>query len=573
MVKTIATIQYTWYNLDMYLRETSRKNKDGSRVSYLQLAHNVWDAEAGHARAQILYNFGRADQVDREGLERLVRSISRFLRPEARLEIEMRLQGEGDVRLEKPRSLGGAWVLDQLWRRLGIQAVLEKLLERREFRTPVERLLFALVANRALAPRSKLAVEEWVAEEAAIPGLDEVAVQQLYRAMDFLLEAEEDIQREVYFSVANFLNLEVDLLYFDTTSTYFEVELPDEEAETLRKYGHSKDHRPDRPQAVIGLAVTREGIPIRVWVWPGHTADMSVIDEVKRDLAGWKLGRVITVTDRGFASEENLRTLQRAGGHYIAGERMLSGKPAVEEALAHPGRYRTVRENLEVKEIVIGTGEARQRYVLVRNPFEAERDRIRREEILNKLQEELQNLRYLPGNQHTKAVCALRDHPTYGRYLRQLKDGRLKIDRAKVKAEERLDGKYLLRTSDDSLSAEDVALGYKQLIEIEDAFRTLKQTLGLRPVYHRLEERIRAHVLLCWLGLLLIRVAENETGQRWRRLRQKLERLELVEMVTGDGRITRRTELTSAQKAIFQQLRIPEPPRVFHVTTSRTREA
>ncbi|CEJ07450.1 Transposase protein, partial [Acididesulfobacillus acetoxydans] len=143
----------------------------------------------------------------------------------------------------------------------------------------------------------------------------------------FLLESQEDVEREVFYAVADLFHLEVDLLFFDTTSTYFEMDAWDDEEQDLKALGHSKDSRPDLPQIVIGLAVTRDGIPIRSWVWPDNTSDMSVIPEVKRDLAGWKLGRVVSVMDRGFSSEENLRILQRTGGHYIAGERLRAGKP------------------------------------------------------------------------------------------------------------------------------------------------------------------------------------------------------------------------------------------------------
>ena len=153
--------------------------------------------------------------------------------------------------------------------------------------------------------------------------------------------------------------------------------------------------------------------------------------------------------------------------------------------------------------------------MLVRNPEQAKRDRAQREKLIARLEEELEQLKHLDAGKHPKAVCTLRSHPTYGRYLRETKMGQLCIDRAKVKDEERLDGKYLLRTSDDTLTAVDVALGYKQLVEIESAFRTLKTTLELRPVYHRLDERIRAHVVLCWLALLLVRVAELRTGKTW----------------------------------------------------------
>jgi transposase len=552
----------------MYIRTATRHNKNGTVARYVQLAHNVWDPKAKRSGPRIIYSFGREEEVDKEALRRLVRSINHFLGPEEALRAEAEGKNKAGLRFIGSQSLGGAWVLDRLWEKLGIGQALARLLRERRYRTPVERSLFALVANRALSPSSKLEVEEWVAEEVVIPGLEEVPVQQLYRAMDFLLEHQEEVQWQVFTAVADLLNLEVDILFFDTTSVYFEVEDEDEGEEGsdggLRRRGHSRDHRPDLPQALIGLAVTREGIPVRCWVWPGNTADMAVVPEVKKDLVGWKLGRVITVVDRGFVSEDNLRELQRSGGHYIAGERLRSGKAGVEAALERPGRYQKVREGVEVKEIVVGEGEARQRYVRVRNPKRMERDRAQRQELLERLQEALKGLGELKGAVHSRACCALLSHPTYGRYLKLDRHGQPHIDRRKVAEEARLDGKYLLRTSDDTLSAADVALGYKQLAEVEQAFRCLKHELELRPMYHRLEERIRAHVLLCWLALLLMRVAENRTEETWRKMRPKLERMHLGEYRGPDGRVLRRTETTHYQQGLFKALGIPEPPH-FHL--------
>lgn len=184
---------------------------------------------------------------------------------------------------------------------------------------------------------------------------------------------------------------------------------------------------------------------------------------------------------------------------------MRSGKAATSEAMSTRGRYQQVRENLHVKEIIVGDGEARKRYVLVYNPKEAQHQREERKKLLEKLQTELDGLKQLPHEAHSKAACRLRSHPSYGKYLRQLKDGTLRLNKQAIRDAEKYDGKYLIRTSDDTLSPEDVALGYKQLIEVEDAFRTLKSTLELRPMYHRLEDRIRAHILLSWLALLLVR--------------------------------------------------------------------
>jgi hypothetical protein len=544
----------------MYLRVTQRSNRDGTTVRYIQLAHNLWDPAARCAKARVLYNFGREDQVDRDALERLVRSVRRFLGPDA--ELAGTAEDGTDLRFLRSRPLGGAFVLDALWSELGIRDALLRLLEDRRFARPVERLLFALVASRALAPSSKRALEAWVAEDVVIPELERVAVQQLYRAMDFLLASEGAVQHEVFWSVAHLLNLEVDLIFFDTTSTYFETE----EEDDFRRFGYSRDQREDRPQAVIGFAVTREGIPVRVWCWPGNTADVAVISEVKRDLVGWKLGRVVTVLDRGFVSEDNLKTLQRAGGHYIVGERLQSGKHDIERVVSRAGTYTQVRDNLEVKEVVVGEGEARRRYIVVRNPQEAVRDRQRREVTLAELDARLKALRATTGAEHTKAHCALRCHPAFGRYLRTNERGKLVIDRAKVKDDTRLDGKYVLRTSDDTLASADVALGYKQLIEVEDAFRTLKHTLELRPVYHRKEERIRAHVLLCWLALLLVRVIELRTGRTWPTVRHALQQMHLGEFAGPAGRFLQRTETTPDQHAIFKALQLTEPRVVVEVS-------
>lgn len=549
----------------MYIRTTTRKNKDGSEVRYVQLAHNEWDSKAGYSKVNVIYNFGREENVDKEGLKRLVNSISRFLSPEDALKAQAQAGSGTDIKFISSRPMGGAWFLHGLWQSLGIDKVLNKLCQQREFKHSVERAIFAMVANRALAPESKLAVEDWVAGDVHIPELPEVPVQNLYRSMDFLLEASEALQYQVFWQVSHLFNLEVDLLYFDTTSTYFEVEDEDD----FRKNGLSKDHRPDLPQAVIGLAVTREGIPVRCWVWPGNTADMSVVRQVKNDLVGWKLGRVITVVDRGFSSEDNLKYLQRAGGHYIAGEKMRSGKCKTEQALGHPGRFKQVRDNLEVKEIIVGDGEARIRYILVRNPKEAVKDKAKRDETINKIKQELAAIGELNGAPHTKAVCSLISHPTFGRYLKTDKKGQPKLNQAKIKAEEKLDGKYLLRTSDDTISPEDVALGYKQLLEVEDAFRTLKTTLELRPVYHRLEDRIRSHVLLCWLALLLIRCAETKTGHTWRQMREQLQRMHLGEFHTSDGKFLQRTESTAFLKQLFGALKIPQPPKILEISPKR----
>ena len=553
----------------MYLRRTQRKRADGSVVGYLQLAHNR--RFGGVTRAEVLINLGREDELDVEALKRLAGSIDRYTGADGALEGV----AEGFV-VSDSRPVGGAWLLDGLWRRLGVAKALSGVLGARRFTTDVERVLFALVANRCLDPSSKLAAAEWATHAVSIAGLEAMDDDHAYRAMDLLVEADAQakVQEAVFFATADLLNLEVDLLFFDTNSTYFERDEPDvvgeDEQPAFRAYGHSKDHRPDLPQVIIGLAVTREGIPVRVWVWPGNTNDMSVIEEVKDDLRGWRLGRVVTVVDRGFSSRENLRYLTRAGGHWIAGERMRNGSPDAQAALSRPGRYQQVRENLRVKEVRVGEGEAATRYVICHNPAEAERDQALRDETITRLRTELERIAAAraqatdpkAAEAHHRAECALRDHRSLGRYLRQTATGRLMIDAKKIRAEERLDGKYLLSTSDPDLSAEDVALGYKNLLEAERGFRDMKTTLELRPVFHRLEHRIRAHVLICWLALLLIRVAERQSGQTWRRIALELQRLQLITLAGPDGTVEQTTPPSPLAAQILAAINVTAPPRI-----------
>jgi transposase len=563
----------------MYLRRTQRRRKDGSVVGYVQLAHNR--RVDGVTRAEVLLNLGREDELDMDGLRRLAASIVRFTDGDgATVLLGDGSSGvapdDGGLEVDSSRALGGVWLLDALWRRLGVPDALAKVLGPRKFATDVERVLFAMVANRALEPCSKLACSEWAVADVAIDGLEQIDEDHCYRAMDLLVEADTQgqVQEAVFFACSDLLNLEVDLLFFDTTSTYFERDEPESGDGAFRVYGHSKDHRPDLPQVVIGLAVTREGIPVRVWVWPGNTNDMSVVQEVKDDLRGWRLGRVVTVVDRGFSSDENLRYLTRAGGHWIAGERMRDGSADAQAALSRQGRYQTVRDNLRVKEVMVGTGDAAKRFIVCHNPGEAERDQLTREQTITRLQAELERIKTARAKSkgtkddgaHHRAECALRDHPTLGRYLRQTSTGRLLIDRKKIKAEERLDGKYLLSTSDPDLSAEDVALGYKNLLEAERGFRDLKSTLELRPVFHRLERRIRAHILLCWLALLMIRLAERTTNQTWRRIALDMQRLHLVTLTGAVGTVTHTTTPTTAQREILTALKIDPPPRVTALT-------
>jgi hypothetical protein len=327
----------------VYLRRSSRTNKDGTTTSYLSLAHNYRDPDTGVSKPKILHSFGREDDLDPQALHRLMASIARHLDVAVPGSIDAGDPAALDLEPIDGRDLGGVWVLDQLWNRLQIGAEIRKLARSPKHRPGrkldvalLERILFALVAGRALAPSSKLEATRWIREEVHIAGLAEVDHTSCYRAMDWLLDHLETLQQTVFFAVADLLQLDVDLIFFDTTSTYFETPFEDGELdgtdEGLRKRGHSKDARPDLPQVVIGMAVTTGGLPVKLWVWPGDTQDQTVLAEVKADLAGWRLNRTVWVVDAGFTSAANRKVLTGGGAGFIIAEKLRGNEAATVEA-------------------------------------------------------------------------------------------------------------------------------------------------------------------------------------------------------------------------------------------------
>jgi len=556
----------------MYVRTTTRRNKDGSTVRYLQLAESVWDAEHQRSQTRVLYNLGREDALDADALRRLAKSLLRVACPEelARLQELQETSAEAArLRLEWAKEYGGVHVLHALWRELGLGEEIVRACAERPSAAPLAEAAFLLVANRALAPESKLGLYERWMEEIHWPAAEEVALHHLYLALDLLAAEKARLEKEIFFRVADLLSAEVDLVFYDTTSVYFESEEEDAEGEGIRRLGHSKDFRPGAPQIVVGLAITREGLPVKSWIWPGNTADVSTIEQVKRELAGWRLNRVVYVADGGMMSEANLSTLARGGSGYIVGVPLRKSKEA-QAVLSRPGRFQTVAQNLEVKEIAYPSAaeepvaERRRRYVLCRNPEEARRQQHRREELLRELEAKIKALE-ARAEAHPKAACRLQANRRFGPYLKQRANGRLVIDRVKVAQEEKLDGKWLVITNDLSLSAEDVALGYKQLLRVEESFRRLKHGIDIRPVHHRTPERIEAHVFACVLALLIERVAELRTGRHWGEIRREVSRLKMVAYEGPGGRVLQTTEPTAEQRKLFQAMKIETPKLVHHV--------
>jgi hypothetical protein len=556
----------------MYLRITERRNRDGSTVAYYALAESVWNADAKRPEARVVHNFGRADRVERAALQRLVNSINRVL--DAGESLARNTQDIPEIDIERVFELGVVLAARALWEELGIGEAIRDCTARAALTAPHEIALFAMAVNRLDDPVSKLAcVERWLPDIAWLPDAAGLAVDQCYRALDFLVVWSDQIERDVFLRAADLFGLDVDLIFYDTTTAYFEIDEPDGNEQEfagrlyapLRRRGHSKEGRDNQPQVIIALAVTRDGMPVRSWVLPGDTADVATVARIKDDLRAWRLGRCLFVGDAGMYSADNLAALSRGLGRYILAVPMRKVKDIEIEVLTRPGRYKQVADNLQVKEVWVGDGERRKRYVLCLNPHEAERERQHRAQLLRELDAELTLLEQR-GDDHPKAACALMASRRFGRYLSADWRGRPQLDLAKIKAAEKFDGKFVVISNDDTLSAEDIALGYKGGWIIESCFRRMKQTgLEVRPMFHWTPRRIEAHVKLCVLALQVQRAAEIRCAQPWARIAHTLGQLKAVRYRSDSRTIVQRTKTTAALAETLKKLGISMPKQILSI--------
>ncbi len=526
----------------MYARTKTFTNKDGSQRTYLYIVEGV--RENGKIRQKIVANLGRLEDVQDGTLDKLICSLARFSKKKW-------VQAEAaKIMVESAKEWGTDLIFRNLWERIGLHQALEGLLAKTEISAPLAEAVYAMVLNRISDPLSKRAVNEWTGEIYR-PSFDELELHHFYRALDFLIAHKEIIELELFEQLKNLFNLELDLVFWDTTSTYFEGNGP----EGLAEYGYSKDHRPDRVQILVGVLMTREGIPVAHQVFPGNTAEIDTFKTVIADTRNrFQLRRVIFVGDRGMVSPALLDELDRERIEYIAGVKMRKMK-AVENVLKTGGRYQVISESLKVKEV---WSEDADRYIICYNPVEAGHDRQAREEMIKKLEEKLKKV----------GPKQLISNSGYRRYL-VVKKETVEIDYRAFEEDARYDGKYVLRTNS-GLDTAEVALAYKGLWRVERAFRELKSTLDLRPIYHFKDRRVRAHVMVCFLALVLesalLRSLKQINSQvEYMYLIRDLKQLKAVELTLEGTRYVCRTELPGNSFEAFRALGIRPPSQVVAI--------
>jgi hypothetical protein len=531
----------------MFVR-VKRSVRDGYTYEYLQIVESRRRGSA--VRQHVIATLGRKDEIIADGtLDNLLASLASFSQ---RLKVVERVRSEG-VAAHASRSWGPSLVFGRLWQQQGLPEVLSRLATKRRFEFDIERTAFALALQRLCEAGSDLAGSQWLSTVEA-PGFKGIQLQHLYRTVGFLAEVREELERELFFRDRDLFSQELDLVFIDTTSTFV---WRDEESSLVRR-GHSRDRRPDQPQVVLCVAVDRTGFPVAWDILPGNTADANAFAAmITRLRSRLKIRRVIVVADRGMISAKSIRLLtesDKAPFDFILGTRMRRQKEVSETVLARAGRYQSVADNLEVKEVMV-EGE---RYIVCRNPHEQVKDAAAREAILAKLEATLK--------QHgPKSVIG---NKGFARFVSVAK-GSVTINQKAVEADARLDGKFVLRTNTD-LPTEEVALAYKSLWRVERAFRETKSTLEVRPIYHQNDGAIVGHIVACFLALRLEvdlqrRLDERGSQVSWPDLMRDLRQLSAVDLRLDGQRYRLRTELHGQAHQAFAAAGVRPPATVTHL--------
>jgi transposase len=470
------------------------------------------------------------------------------------------------LKIDRTVELGTVLAIEALWDKIGLKKTFGDIARVNKLPEDYERALFAMTANRLCAPESKLGVWERWLDTVYLPTCQKLKLRHMYEAMDMLYTHAAEVEKTVFFHTAHLFNLEVDLIFYDTTTASFttdDEDDPDDTDVSLRQYGHSKDGTWST-QVVVALAVTREGIPVRSWVLPGNTTDVNTVEKVRADLRGWKLGRAMFVADSGMNSQDNRSELSKACGKYLLACRMANIAEIKRDVLSKRGRYTVFKDNLQAKEVIVGDGVRRKRYILCYNPKEAQRQRNHRQNVVACLERELES--HSNSDASAQWAIELLASRRYKRYLRVTKSGNLRIDRGAIRQAVKYDGKWVLETNDDTISLEDAAMGYKGLMVIERCFRSLKRTqIKMTPMYHWLSRRIEAHVKICVLALMIERIAERTCGQPWGKISVALKKLQVTKFFNLNHRVYLRNEIPADTRNILNKLDIKPPKQLVHL--------
>jgi len=538
----------------MFVRRKTVPSRRGDReYHYLQLVESY--RENGKPRQRLIASLGRIEGRSPEELVKIADALLRFAGKEC---------GKGHLGApEEVRRYGEVAVLRQIWKSLGLGKIFRDLAKDRRFEFSLEDALFAMVSQRLIEPGSKLACARWLREEVYLPEAEGFTEDHLYSTLTWLEGVTENAELQIFDNLKRSGRCTPVAFFYDTTVTWFEGRGPLE----LAQFGRPKGGQPrGRRQILVSLVRSAEGWPITHDVLRGNRNDVTTVKGIIDTLKGrFGVRDFVFVGDRGMVSEEVINHIEESGLNYVLATRHKSQAEVRDQVVSRAGRYSKVHEKLETKEVWVED----RRYIVCRNPQSVRRDRKRREDILTQLRNKL-------GSKGVAVISKkgadLRANAAFNRYLK-VKKGRLVLDRAKVKTDQRYDGKWVLRSNLTDAEAADLAGLYKEQGRIEADFRDLKSFIELRPVYHYTAPRVRAHVCVCVLAKLLMVELERrltKTGTKEFTVRRALEILKQVHATRvnfGPEDRWLRTQLSDDARKVLSELGISERALPTHVGT------
>ena len=513
------------------------RSKTTEGRTYLQVVESYWQDGKPHQR--IIATLGRLDKLtDHGSVDGILKSLSRFS-DKVRVHEEYKA---GNLEAKDVLRIGPDLILSRLWEELGIKKILKDLAKNTNYGFSLERAVYLSTLSRLFFPGSDRKAKR-ITRDYKIPGASSIELHQLYRAMTWL-GGKRQIIEEALFAENKNLFSKLSVVFFDTTSLYFEGGGGD----TLGRRGYSKDRRPDEAQMVVGAVLDEVGRPIAAPMWPGNTTDAKTLIPVASSLKErFGVGKVTFVADRGMVGKNNIKELQDKGFSYILGVKMRLEKKAMREVLSRGGRFKEVTNNLKVKEVLY----EKKRYIICLNVEQKKKDITDREIILSQLKDKLKtDASKLIGNNG------------YRRYLK-VEKGSVSINETKIKDEARYDGKWVLITNTD-MPAKEVALKYKDLWQVEAVFRSAKSLLQTRPIFHRIDDAILGHVFVSFLAIVLLKELKSRVdfAFEWDRLRQDLDCLYEIKVVEDGKAFLLRSPLQGSAGKVFKAVGVAIPPNV-----------
>lgn len=524
----------------MFVRVKSYKNKDGSIREYLFLV--ATKRIKGQVRQITVANFGRLEDIDKV-LPGVVENLSKYT---SKLQL---ITASKDMRSDWTKEYGPVIIFRKVWEKIGLDKCLSRYTNSRKIGFDAKELIYAMVLNRLIEPKSEMAIHEWIKD---VYGLKEVRdLHQWYRALDFLITNKDKLEKDLFEENKDLFNQEIDVVLMDTTSLVYFGD--GQKAESILDYGYSKQKRFDLKQVIVGILMTKEGIPIGHEVYPGNTNDITAFKEMIDTVqARFKIRRVIIVCDRGMISEGNIRMLHENNYEYIIGMRMRQFKEKDAQKILSVKNMIPVTKDLKGKEVRFKD----RRLIVCFNQEQALKDKHKREEIITRLIIKLK----------TQGLKSLLIHKEYSKYLK-IKASKPELNEEKIKTEELFDGKFVLQTNT-TFNWKDVILSYKDLWKVEAGFRTLKNELEMGPIYHYTEHRIRAHIFICFLALMLKTVLHKsllntDSSLSLTKVLEDIKKIKAVQLTIGNRPVVLRTELQGDAHYAFKATQLKIPPRIL----------